>query len=224
MEAKKVKEQFDLVAKQYDSQRRGFIPCFDDYYVRSVSLLKQYNKSFEKIVDLGAGTGLLTKEIYSLYPNARYVLVDLSEDMLDVARKRFNGLDNFKYVKANYIESIPGGDLICSGLSIHHLENDEKKLLYNNVYKTLPGGGCFINLDQFNSSSTLINEMYTGWWLDYIDNSGITEDERNAWLERKKIDRENSVEDTVSMLRNCGFKDVQCIYSFMKFAVILAIK
>ena len=89
METENVKKQFDLVAKQYDSQRRGFIPCFDDYYVRSVSLLKQYNKSFEKVVDLGAGTGLLTKEIYSLYPKAQYVLVDLSEDMLDVAKKRF---------------------------------------------------------------------------------------------------------------------------------------
>lgn len=224
MEAKKVKEQFDLVAKQYDSQRRGFIPCFDDYYVRSVSLLKQYNKSFEKVVDLGAGTGLLTKEIYSLYPKAQYVLVDLSEDMLDVAKKRFKGLNNFKYVKANYIDSIPDGDLICSGLSIHHLEDDEKKHLYDNVYKALPSGGCFINLDQFNSSSTLINEMYTGWWLDYINNSEITEEERDAWLERKKIDRENSVEDTVAMLRNSGFNDVQCIYSFMKFAVVMAIK
>ena len=66
--------------------------------------------------------------------------------------------------------------------------------------------------------------MYTGWWLDYINNSEITEEERDAWLERKKIDRENSVEDTVAMLRNSGFNDVQCIYSFMKFAVVMAIK
>jgi len=224
MDVKKVKEQFDLIAKQYDVQRRKFIPCFDDYYVRSVSLLKAYANAFNKVVDLGAGSGLLTKEIYSLYPNAQYVLIDLSEDMLDVAKKRFEGLDNFKYVKANYIDNIPDADLICSGLSIHHLEDDEKRHLYDCVYKSLPEGGCFINLDQFNSSSKLMSVLYDTWWFDFINRSGITEEERDAWLERKKLDRENSVEETMAMLHDCGYKEVHCIYKFMKFAVVWAIK
>jgi len=27
-----IQEQFNLVAKEYDENRRHFIPCFDDYY------------------------------------------------------------------------------------------------------------------------------------------------------------------------------------------------
>lgn len=28
----KIEEQFNLIAEEYDSNRRRFIPCFDDYY------------------------------------------------------------------------------------------------------------------------------------------------------------------------------------------------
>jgi len=61
MDIDKIQEQFNICAEKYDSQRKCFIPCFDDFYKRSVSLLKHYKNDFVNIVDLGAGTGLLTK-------------------------------------------------------------------------------------------------------------------------------------------------------------------
>lgn len=220
-----IQNQFDSIAKQYDNHRKCFIPCYDDYYVRSVSLLKQYKNNFKHVVDLGAGTGLLTQEIFSLYPQAQYTLIDLSKDMLEIAQKRFNGLNNFKYVAANYIDNIPYHvDLICSALSIHHLDVNEKKQIYNNIFQALEKDGCFITLDQFISSFPSINDLYNKWWLNYIKSSGITPLQFEAWTERKKLDKENTIDDTISLLRNSGFKNVQCIYSFMKFGVIIAIK
>ncbi len=72
MNTKEIRDQFDLIAKQYDEDRKYFIPCFNDYYVRSVSLLKEIKKDPMNITDLGAGTGLLTKEMYLLYPHAHF--------------------------------------------------------------------------------------------------------------------------------------------------------
>ena len=134
MDLNKIKEQFNYIAEKYDNQRKYFIPCFDDFYTRSVSLLKYYNINFMNIVDLGAGTGLLTKIIYEMYPNANYTLIDISEDMLKIAKERFNGMNNFNFLEYNYVEDIPVNncDLICSALSVHHLDDKEK--LYKNIY------------------------------------------------------------------------------------------
>jgi len=44
------------------------------------------------------------------------------------------------------------------------------------------------------------------------------------WQERKKLDREVSVASTMEMLRKSGFKHVECVFEFMKFATITAVK
>lgn len=225
MNAADIRSQFDLVARQYDEGRKCFIPCFDDYYVRSLGLLKHLAPHARSLADLGAGTGLLTKELYMLYPEARFTLVDLSEGMLDVARQRFRGLPNFTFVAADYSRHLPAGcDIIGSALSIHHLEEAQKGQLYRSAYEALPAGGVLINLDQFRAASPGVNAAYDKWWLRYIDQSGITPEARARWQERRTLDRENSVPDTLDLLREAGFGSVDCVYQFMKFATVVAVK
>lgn len=226
MEIEKIKDRFNLVAQKYDEQRRFFIPCFDDYYQTSILFLSKIRPDFKTILDLGAGTGLLTKYLYEKFPNAKYTLVDASEQMIDIARQRFKNMDNFSFVISDYSKELPSNqyDLITSALSIHHLENDSKSVLYSNIYNNLPDNGCFINLDQFNASSDLLNNYYNQYWYDYIGQSAIIEKERDLWLQRRELDRENTIEESVILLKQLGFKHVECIYSYMKFGVILAIK
>jgi tRNA (cmo5U34)-methyltransferase len=226
MDINKIKEQFNLIAQKYDDHRKCFIPCFDDFYKNSVSLLRCYKNNFRNVVDLGAGTGLLTMEIYKLYNNAHYTLIDISNDMLEIAKERFGGLNNFEFIEENYVENIPvkNCDLICSALSIHHFENNDKIKLYKNVFKTLDNEGCFINLDQFTGTSEKINNLYNEWWYNFINNSGINPEEKTAWIERKKLDKENTIKETIELLKGSGFRNIECIYNFMKFGVIMAIK
>ena len=225
MDTSKIQEQFNAIARKYDNYRKCIIPCYDDFYKSSISLLKYYRDNFKKIVDLGAGTGLLTKELYELYPNADYVLIDISKDMLKVAEERFEGLDNFEFIEYDYLEDIlvKNCDLMCSALSIHHLENNEKELLYKNIYKKLDVNGCFINLDLFIGETETINNLYDTWWYDYIDRSG-TKEEKEGWMKRKELDKENTIPETIGLLKSSGFRMVECIYNFMKFGVIIAIK
>jgi tRNA (cmo5U34)-methyltransferase len=109
-------------------------------------------------------------------------------------------------------------------MSIHHLENDGKEKLYKNIHSKLNNNGCFINLDQFIVKSERINALYNSQWYDYIDSSGIKQEEKAAWLERRKLDKENTIDETIKLLEKSGFASVECIYSFMKFSVIIAVK
>ena len=226
MDINKIANRFDLVSKQYDEQRRFFIPCFDDYYQTSISFLSTIKNDFNSVLDLGAGTGLLTKYLFEKFPNAQYTLVDVSDQMLNVARERFSDIPNFNFVVSDYSKALPSNnfDLITSGLSIHHLEHDAKKALYSTIYNKLPDNGFFINLDQFNASSDVMNDSYNKWWYNFIEQSGIKKEECDLWLQRRELDRETTISESVSTLKSIGFKHVECIYSYMKFGVILAIK
>lgn len=54
-----VKVKFNENARQYDGQRKKLIPCFDDFYSIAVSMAET-NTNNPDILDIGAGTGLLS--------------------------------------------------------------------------------------------------------------------------------------------------------------------
>lgn len=221
-----IEEQFNLIAEEYDCNRKKFIPCFDDFYINSTEFIVSNIEKADRILDLGAGTGLLSYFWYKLCPNSEYVLVDIADDMLNVARKRFAGIDGVSYHITDYSKGLPyeDFDIVISALSIHHLEDTDKIKLFERVYNKLPVGGIFVNYDQFCAGDPEMNKWFDSYWEHQLTSSGLKDDDINLWKERRKLDRECSVEQELKMLRNAGFNLVKCIYSYRKFSVIVAIK
>lgn len=52
----------------------------------------------------------------------------------------------------------------------------------------------------------------------------LTDKDIELWKERRKLDRECSVEHEVDMLKECKFEIVKCVYSCQKFSVVVAVK
>ncbi len=223
----KIAEHFNIIAKEYDSKRKMFIPCFTDYYETTTNFIAANIAKPNRIIDLGSGTGLLAYFWYKHFPDCEYILVDIAEDMLDVARKRFLGISNVHYEVEDYSKALPvcgEVDCIISALSIHHLEDENKKELFSEIYNKLPAGGVFVNYDQFRADTPTIDRWFDSFWLEQLNKSDLSSRDIELGNERRKLDRECSVESEVSMLKHCGFKEVNCVYSYHKFSVIVAIK
>jgi tRNA (cmo5U34)-methyltransferase len=93
-----------------------------------------------RILDLGAGTGLLAGRLLARWPRARLVLLDLSADMLDQARQRFAGREDQVDIRpADYLADPLGGpyDAVASALSIHHLPDADKRALFRRAFAAL---------------------------------------------------------------------------------------
>ena len=113
-----IESQFNLIAEEYDGNRRKFIPCFDEFYKGTTEFIAFNIEAPKRILDLGAGTGLLTYFWYRQFPESEYVLVDIADEMLNVARKRFESIKNISFKMENYIDKLPDGsfDMVISAL------------------------------------------------------------------------------------------------------------
>lgn len=124
-----IEEKFNIIAKEYDVNRKNFIPCFDDFYGNATKMITSNIDVPKLVLDLGAGTGLLTYFWFKECKTTEYVLVDIAEEMLEISKKRFAGLDNISHQVMDYTKLLPDGkfDTIISALSIHHLDDIQKK-------------------------------------------------------------------------------------------------
>ena len=221
-----MEKQFNLIAEEYDVNRRRFIPCFEEYYAGTTQFIAANIPQPRRILDLGAGTGLLAYYWYQQFPASEYVLVDIAEEMLNVARRRFAGLDNVSCRVMDYTAGLPEEDfdVIVSALSIHHLEDGAKEKLFAEICRKLPKGGLFVNYDQFCAGQEPLDRWFDSYWEEQLAHSGLSDKDIELWRERRKLDRECSVEEEIEMLRRCGFSVVKCVYSCRKFSVIAAVK
>ena len=220
-----IQRKFDAISKKYDEQRRKFIPCFDDFYGTAVSVASVDAKN-PGILDIGAGTGLLSAFLMERYPEASFTLIDISEKMLDMAKDRFRNNSNVKYIAADYskYDFTEKYDLVVSAVSIHHLEDEEKKELYKKSYSILKENGIFINADQVHGETPFIENINKTTWRQHIESSGLPDEEILAGYERVKLDKDSSLDQQLYWLKEAGFCDVSCIYKHYQFAVMFGRK
>lgn len=214
-----VLDAFNKASDDYDKYRKQVIPNMEIYYNTVVKLTQKYDNP--KILDLGAGTGILTEYLYTQHPHSDYTLIDLSTEMLNIAKEKFKD-DDFKYIISNYLtyDFKEKYDVIVSSLSIHHLTDEEKKFLYKRIYDILLPGGIFINADQVRGATDYTEEIYKQQDEEYLKKQNIPEKEKNILRERRKLDKEAKLSDTIVWYNNIGFKNVDVYYKYYRYFVI----
>lgn len=215
-----VKEAFDAAASDYDRLRRQLIPCFDDYYGMVARLMPFDAHAAAEVLDLGAGTGLLTALLRELFPSARFTLIDISDGMLARARERFAGQD-VRFIAGDYSrEAIPGQfDAIVSALSIHHLTDEDKAGLFRRILGALKPGGVFVNADEVLGPTPATDKFYWDEWVREITARGIDPAEVKAAQDRMHHDKPATLDAHLGWLREVGFTNVDCHYKYLSYAV-----
>ncbi|WP_299525042.1 class I SAM-dependent methyltransferase [uncultured Methanobrevibacter sp.] len=218
-----VVNEFNQKAGEYDDERRALIPCFDDFYGIAIDCI-DFEGDNPKVLDLGAGTGILSQFLLNKYPNAEITLIDLADKMLNEAKKRFEGNDNVYFVCDDYLnhEFDTKFDIVISSLSIHHLTGDDKKLLIEKYVDLLNDGGNFVNADQVLNPFPEVEEYFK---VKLDEHKGDISDEayEEAKL-RRTYDKPSSVDFQVDCLKNAGCQYIGIPYKYYMFAVFWAKK
>jgi tRNA (cmo5U34)-methyltransferase len=219
-------ETFSAHAADYDALRRRLVPDYDGFYGGVVEALERVaTGEVGRVLDLGAGTGLLSAVVADGFPEAQIELLDASEPMLSLAQERLGDAVSAVHV-ADMSAELPSGpfDAVVSALAIHHLEHPDKRELMRSVHDVLRPGGVFVNAEQVDAPTPQLTRLYAERWAADCRALGATEEEIDGARERMRHDRCTDVETQLGWLRDAGFATVDCTYQAWRFAVLIARK
>ncbi|PZS12207.1 MAG: SAM-dependent methyltransferase [Solirubrobacterales bacterium] len=214
---------FSRYARDYDASRRRLIPAFDDFYGAVVDTLSLGPGPIERVLDLGAGTGLLSAGILAAHPYAKLVLLDGSEEMLARAQARLGPALSELHL-GDMRDCLPAGpfDAIVSALAIHHLDDGAKRDLFARALARLRPGGAFVNAEQVAGPSRSLTDVYDRVWVRQCRALGATAEELSDARERMANDDCADVDSQLRWLRKAGFAEVDCVLKSWRFAVMAA--
>jgi tRNA (cmo5U34)-methyltransferase len=217
----KIREIFDQCAQVYDQDRPKLIPCFDLFYGTMLRQIPFPSDAPLRVLDVGAGTGLASSLLTRQFPKATFLLTDISEKMLALARERFMGSDRhqFQVIDNRHLPFHEEFDVVISALSIHHLDHDGKQDVYIRIFRALKPGGVFVHAEQVLGPTSDLETIYQKTWVEGIRASGLAEDRVEAALERVREDLNAPLQDQLEWLRSMGFHDVDCWFKYYRFAV-----
>ena len=217
---------FSAHAPEYTALRRRLVPRFDAFYAAAVdALVSLSDGAVTRVLDLGAGTGLLSAWVGEAYPAARFDLLDGSAEMLAEARRRLAGVVADVHIQ-DMADALPAGpyDAVISALAIHHLEDADKRSLFARVQAALRPGGVFVNAEQVAGPTPELAGLYRERWAADAAAQGGSAGEIADAVSRRRHDRCADVESQLAWLREAGFATVDCPYKYWESAVLVAVR
>jgi len=214
---------------------RNYIEKADIYIVerrKMLGMISAFYMHFFKdrqrvcILDLGSGDGVLTEELLKMDNSIFATLVDGSHAMLKEAHERLKAYQNVRFIEATFQEILHGNvelgifDLCVSSLAIHHLNMENKALLFRYLFNHLTDGGFFLNLDVVLSPSKEIEGWYCALWKHWmqnlLDQFGVRDENPDDIINRYKdpasMNNPDTLEAQLTALKEAGFRDVDCYY------------
>jgi tRNA (cmo5U34)-methyltransferase len=217
---------FAAHAATYDAARRALIPPFDRFYGAAVQALELAGPPVARVLDLGAGTGLLSGMVAAAHPGAELVLVDGAPAMLDRARERLREHPAAAYVVADLRDGLPPGpfDAVVSALAIHHLPDADKRALLGRILAALRPGGVFSWAEQVAGPTPDLERRYVERWIARCRAAGVDEDALAESLDRQKLDLHLPEGPQLAWLAEAGFGTVDLAFKDERFAVLVAVR
>lgn len=222
----RITSHFEEEAKEYDNVILSLIPNYKLMVEALVAVIPFNPKQSFSIIDLGCGTGTISRTIKDRFPNINVTCVDIAKNMLDIANAKLSGSANLIQADFYDFEFPQKYDVIVSSLALHHLETDQDKLkFYRKIFSALNNDGMFINIDVVLGSDEPLNNIYLEKWKSFMYQSTSPAEAENKWLPNYYAeDRPASMLAHLSMLGQCGFACLDIVYKYYNYAVYLAKK
>ena len=177
-------------------------------------LLEHVPLDARRVLDIGTGDGRLLDHLRRNRPQMLGVGLDFSELMLAAARERFAGGEGIELVEHDLTEPLPElgrFDAVVSSMVIHHLEDERKRSLIDEVFELLEPGGVFANFEHVASPTQRLHEAF----FAAIEEPLECED---------PSDRTVDVETQLGWLRDAGFDDVDCYWKWLEMALLIGVR
>jgi tRNA (cmo5U34)-methyltransferase len=188
-----------------------------------------------RVVDLGAGTGVLADKILQRWPQASVVCVDKSAEMIEIGSAKFGDDSRVLWLQRDLAApDWPAGlatpfEVVVSSLTIHLIPDDAKRHLYRWAFEHLVPGGVLVNADRLRAATPALDDVYHELWMQHIvrrtkevlgkDVALATVRERQRTMDQAAGLKCTTLEQNMDWLRGTGFAGVECYWKNGQWAV-----
>ncbi|MEG4347431.1 class I SAM-dependent methyltransferase [Microcoleus sp. A003_D6] len=215
-----VREQFEQRAFDCDGLIPRLIPHYREQHDVILQLIPFETNAHIKVLDLGAGTGILSALILQTFPHANVAAFDMAENMLKICQTNLSAFQKrLNLQHGNFAEDDFGSgyDLVVSGLAIHHLDSAGKQQLFHKLFHSMNPGGILLIRDIVTGVTPRLTEQYEQLWRQYMKANGEND---AAWFQNYlKEDIPSSVEEQTKWLAEAGFAEAGCHWRYLNFAI-----
>lgn len=210
-----VEEMFDNIAPNYDRLNHILSLNIDRIWRRRVMRIVRRSKA-RRIMDLATGTGDLAIAMAKRVDRTQILGVDLSEEMLAVARAKIQkqGLEERIMLEkgdAENLTMVADGslDAVTVAFGVRNFENMERGL--SEIYRTLRVGGKLVVLEFSMPKNRLIRWIYSQYAHRLLPRIGavISKDKRAYTYLPDSVEEFPSPERFAEIVRSVGFSSVR---------------
>ena len=211
---KQVINMFNNIAKNYDCLNSSLSIGMDKIWRKRA--IKEIQNIPKKILDVATGTADFAIS-GAKYTNAKIIGIDISEGMLEIAKKKIKKrkLENRIQLQLADSEKIPfqdnSFDAITVGFGVRNFENIEKGL--KEIYRVLKSKGTLVILEPSIPKKSPFRQVYKLYFNHLLPKIGkfISQDKEAYSYLPESVAAFPSNKRFINKLNKIGFKESRCI-------------
>ncbi|KJR40105.1 Methyltransferase type 11 [Candidatus Magnetoovum chiemensis] len=138
-----IKQYYDNIASVYDSKWKGYVGATLKYFVDNTNL-----SDAQTVLNVACGSGELEKLLLAKYHNLSLYGIDISDNMLNIAKTKLSSYENV-YLQKSSAQELPFNnnmfDSVVSTNSFHIFNNPDKVI--KEIYRVTKPQGSVIIMD-----------------------------------------------------------------------------
>jgi len=219
------------VTDAFDDMLRRSIPQYDVMRDATTDLICRYAMPETRIVDYGCSRGeQLRRVIDKLGALNQYLGIEISEPMLDAARESLAAWIRMGKAEIRRLDlrtELPGGraSVAYSVLTLQFVPIEYRQRIVQHIYDTLSSGGAFVLVEKVLGASYALDHAFVDLYYELKQRNGYAPND----IDRKRLSLEGVLVPITAdwnerLLRNAGFRSIDCYWRWMNFAGWIAVK
>lgn len=217
----------DEVAACFDEMLERSIPDYENMRRLVYNVGKHFIKLDTAVMDIGCSNGNAALPFVKTFEENEFILIDVSDSMLDLCERGFKEYPNVKIIKHDLRNGVPDvkSSLILSILTIQFTPIEYRQKILDSIYNSLIPGGCLIFVEKCLGNSYELDNVLVNEYYDIKRDNQYTEEQIAS--KRKSLEGvlvPVTADWNIELLKNAGFKKVDCFWRYLNFAGFIAIK
>lgn len=219
------------VTAVFDNMLERSIPQYEAMRELVKNIGFEYAKIGSYIVDLGCSNGnAISPFVHAFGEELKYLMMDVSDPMLKECKERYKDWEKFgcvEIIKNDITQSIPDVNacLVLSILTLQFTPIEYRQKIVSDVYRMLDSGGAFIFVEKVLGNTNELDSLFVREYYRIKSQNQYTQEQ----IQSKRKSLEGVLVPITArwnedMLKQAGFRKIDCFWRCLNFAGWIAIK